>query len=143
MRHLGLGLALLALVAGFVYVYRTPLPTASVGSMSLRLELARTPAEQELGLGGRGSVPEGSGMLFIFPTPGAYGIWMKGMEVPIDILWLDAQGHVISYLPSVPPSTYPTVFYPPAPAQYVLETAAGFAHAAAISPGTSILLQNI
>ena len=80
-------------------------------------------------------------MLFVFPKSDIYAFWMKDMLVPIDIFWLDAQGHIVSIARNVATSTYPNVFYPVAPARYVLETAAGFANAHSIATGTSLLLQ--
>ncbi|MHB8914065.1 MAG: DUF192 domain-containing protein [Minisyncoccota bacterium] len=121
-------------------------PTASFGGVSLRIELATTPAEREKGLGGRTSIPEGFGMLFVFPEDGLYGFWMKDTLVPLDMFWLDDKGQVVSIAQDVATSSYPHVFYPSLPARYVLETAAGFARAHAIATGTPLssqLLKNL
>ena len=82
-------------------------------------------------------------MLFIFPKDDKYGFWMKDMLVPIDIFWLDSKGHVVSIASGVATSTYPNVFYPAAPARYVLETAAGFAKDNNIATGTSLQLKKL
>jgi uncharacterized membrane protein (UPF0127 family) len=121
---------------------KEPYETATFNGVSLKLELATTSVARERGLGGRTAVPAGYGMLFVFPEPGSYGFWMKDMEVPIDIFWLDAQGHVVSIAADVATSTYPAVFYPAAPAEYVLETEAGFAALHDIATGTPLRLQN-
>lgn len=81
-------------------------------------------------------------MLFIFPVSDRYGFWMKDTLVPLDIFWLDDKGQVVSIAKDVAPSSFPNVFYPTAPARYVLETAAGFAEAHAIATGTPLLLKN-
>lgn len=109
--------------------------------VSLRIEVANTDAQRELGLGGRASIPQYYGMLFVFPKPDTYGFWMKNMLVPVDIFWLDAQGGVISQQNNVSPASYPHVFYPEAPALYVLETRAGFAAAHDVKMGTLLELQ--
>lgn len=140
------GLAALVFASFF---YRTPTPpqaaqpTATFGGVSLTLELATTGAAHEKGLSGRSAVPEGSGMLFVFEKSDKYGIWMKDMLVPIDIFWLDEEGKVVSFISDADPTSYPNVFYPTAPARYVLETAAGFARAHDIATGSSLLLQNV
>lgn len=135
-------LALFAIAGGFLY--RTiSAPEGEFGGVSLRIEYALTPAERELGLGGRSEVPEGYGMLFVFPQAGKHGFWMKDMLVPIDIFWLDAQGHVVSIAPEVATSSYPHVFYPSVPANLVLETRAGFAAAHGIATGTLLSLKKI
>lgn len=114
---------------------------AEFGGVSLRIEYAMTPGERERGLGGRNEVSSDYGMLFIFPKDGLYGFWMKDTLVPLDIFWLDAQGHVVYVAADVATSTYPSVLYPTVPARYVLETAAGFARAHGIATGTPLLLQ--
>jgi uncharacterized membrane protein (UPF0127 family) len=101
--------------------------TGSFGGISMQLELAESVTAQEKGLGGRTNVPDGYGMLFVFPVAGDYGFWMKDMEVPIDMFWLDDNGHVITIKENVSPDSYPDVFYPTSDARYVLETKAGFA----------------
>jgi hypothetical protein len=70
-------------------------------------------------------VPPDYGMLFVFDMKDTYGFWMKDMHVPIDILWLADDGRIIKIDDSVQPSSYPSVFYAPAPVTYVLETRAG------------------
>lgn len=116
--------------------------TASFGGVSLRIEFATTSAAREKGLSGRKSIPNDYGMLFVFPKDDYYGFWMKDTLVPLDIFWLDAQGHIISFSPDVATSTYPNVFYPSALARYVLETSAGFALTHGIATGTPLLLKN-
>lgn len=141
-------LAAVVLLAIGIYFYKTfpslPVlqPTAEVNGVSLTLELATTTAAREKGLSGRENVPEGYGMLFVFNASHRYGIWMKDMLVPIDIFWLDEEGRVVSFITDADPSSYPHVFYPTAPARYVLETAAGFARAHAVATGTALLLKN-
>lgn len=88
-------------------------------------------------------VPEGYGMLFVFPQSGRHGFWMKDTLVPLDIFWLDSQGHVVSMALDVATSTFPNVFYPSQPASYVLETAAGFGRMHAIATGTPLELKNL
>jgi len=145
-RYLYTGLfVIVAVVMATALIYRTPAPssaTAEFGGVSLRIEYATTTAARERGLSGRTNVPSDYGMLFVFPKDDWYGFWMKDMLVPIDMFWLDAQGHVVSIVQDAATSTYPGVFYPSAPARYVLETAAGFARAQGIEIGAPLLLKN-
>lgn len=133
-----IGAGLLALTV----IYRTGPPIAEFGGVSLKLEYATTEAARERGLGGRASVPGDYGMLFVFPQSDRYGFWMKDTLVPLDIFWLDSKGRVVFMARDVATSSYPDVFYPSAPALYVLETAAGFARARGIATGTPLLLKN-
>lgn len=120
-----------------------------VGQTEILVEVADTPAARERGLSGRASIEgtslrQGSGaskgMLFIFDSDDSWGIWMKDMRFPIDIIWADAQGTVLTVLPEVSPDTYPQTFYPAQPARYVLEVPAGFAEAHNIAKGSLLVL---
>ena len=117
-------------------------PQAEFGGVSLTIEYATTTLARELGLGNRKNVPENYGMLFVFPKDDLYGFWMKNTLISLDIFWLDDKGQVISIAQDVLPSSYPNVFYPNAPARYVLETRAGFARAHFIATSTPLLLKN-
>jgi len=147
-RYLLVGLLIVAFGVA-AYAYRTdsqsPLMSAeeaTLDGVSLTLEYATTVLAREKGLGWRTSLPEDYGMLFVFPEDDLQGFWMKDMLVPIDIFWLDAQGHVVFMETDVQPESYPDVFYPNAPARYVLETVSGFAASHGVTIGTSLLLKD-
>lgn len=61
-----------------------------------RVELALDDATRLRGLGGRASIPEDGGMLFVFPRPARLGFVMRDCLVPIDIAFLDSAGRVVS-----------------------------------------------
>ena len=85
-----------------------------------------TEEQRMQGLSEKGFLPSGMSMLFVFDKPDTYGIWMKDMNFPLDIVWLDKDKKIIYTLSHVDPSTYPHVFYPPTEALYVLEVRSGF-----------------
>jgi uncharacterized membrane protein (UPF0127 family) len=115
-----------------------------IGNATVAVEKADTESLREQGLSGRASLPEGQGMLFVFDSDGLWGIWMKDMQFSLDILWVDANGTVITVAANVSPSTYtktpPEIFYPAAPARYVVELPAGFAAARGIKAGSVVKL---
>ncbi len=115
-------------------------PPTELTEGSMRFEIADTPQTQRKGLGGRTPIPDDYGMLFVFPEKGRYGIWMKDMVEPIDIIWLNDDGSIILINHSVSPSTYPEIFYPPVPVTYVLETRAGYALDHGWEVGTKVAL---
>ena len=139
-------IALLVLIAVAILAYAalpkeadtTAMRAITVGGVSVAVEVADTASLREQGLSGRSDLPIGEGMLFVFDTDGAWGIWMKDMQFPIDIVWADASGTVITVAANIAPETYPEVFNPSAPARYVLELPAGFAAAHGIVEGTVI-----
>ncbi len=95
---------------------------------SVHVTMAETPEKREQGLSGiTGLAPE-TGMLFVFPTSGNYGFWMKDMLFSIDILWLANDGTVIYVKEEARPESYPNVFTPEKPTRYVLELPSGYVH---------------
>lgn len=96
-----------------------------IGMATISVEIADTQAEQTQGLSGRASLGANEGVLFVFDKSDYYGFWMKDMLFPIDIIWIDEHMRVIGTTKNISPDTYPNVFYPPAPSQFVLETALG------------------
>lgn len=147
-RYFYAGLLIVSMVITALVFYRTnsllsePSIVGEFGGVSLRIDVASTSESQVKGLSGRARIPGDYGMFFVFQKDGMYGFWMKDMLTPIDIFWLDDKGQVISIAEEVATSSYPNVFYPSAPARYVLETMAGFARAHNIATGTKLMLKN-
>ena len=106
----------------------------------MQFEIVTTQAAQNRGLGGRAVVPDNYGMLFVFPYDQSPGFWMKDMLTSIDMIWLSDNGTIAAINASVAANTYPSVFYPPSPIRYVLETRAGFAAEKNWHVGTQITL---
>lgn len=123
----------IVVVAGSFYLFlQRPAPakyqdsqSIKIGDSVIKVEVADTDAERMQGLSDRKSLEKGYGMLFIFDKPYQYGFWMKDMNFPIDIIWLDEEFKVISIERNVGPETFPKVFYPPIPIKYVVETNVG------------------
>lgn len=109
------------------------------------LEVANTPESRELGLSRRTSLAVDEGMLFVFDELGHYAFWMKDMEFPIDIIWLDQDGIVVNVENNATPASYfetkpPKVFINRPSALYVLELKAGEASEDGVYLGTKIKL---
>lgn len=64
-------------------------------------------------------------MFFIFDFESEVGIWMKGMNFPIDVYWFKKDLTLDSLIKDMKPSTYPNVFYSQGDVLYVLETKIG------------------
>jgi uncharacterized membrane protein (UPF0127 family) len=54
---------------------------------------------------------------------------MKEMNFPLDMIWIDGEGNIVDITRDATPESYPTVFTPVVPAQYVLEVSGGFSTA--------------
>lgn len=107
----------------------------TLANIPLFVSIADSDAKRRQGLSGRERLGENEGMLFIFDTDSRWGIWMKGMRFPLDILWIDADRRVVYIEHSVAPETYPKTYRPETPARYVLELPAGFAEARGLGTG--------
>ncbi len=112
-----------------------------MGGKTFTVDISQTDYARQKGLSGKESLLEDRGMLFIFPKEDRYGIWMKDMKFPIDIIWIDANSKIISIEKSVLPDTYPKVFYPTVPALYVFEISAGEVEKLNVKIGDSIKIE--
>ena len=112
----------------------------SFTEISLEVRVADEAAEWQQGLSGVTALGEREGKLFIFPETGDYGMWMKDMLIPIDIMWLDENFTIVHIEHNVSPDTYPKTFRSPVPARFVLETTAEFARAFNLQVGSKATL---
>lgn len=106
------------------------LPKIKVGRKTVRVELARTSAEQERGLSNRDSLAKDTGMLFVFAEKKPVSFWMKDMRFPLDFVWM-LDNKVVDLNENVKPPADPnnpgtTVITPKSDINYVLEVNAGF-----------------
>lgn len=117
------------------------IPTMRVGSHTLRLLIAKTPAEITQGLSGHEKLPQDMGMLFYFDTPAIYPFWMPNMKFPLDIIWIkDETVQEVAQLGiPVPGQSIPT-YTPKSTADRVLEVEAGLARQYGLVPGAQVVL---
>src|SRR3989344_2558804 len=128
---------LLILLAFFTAIYsiwrfKEPVktPTAAlitINDVVVEAERADSFLKRQQGLSGRKQLKENGGMFFIFDKPAAYPFWMKDMEFPIDIIWIDENYRVVDITKNALPESFPKIFLPSKPVKYVLEVNAGFA----------------
>jgi uncharacterized membrane protein (UPF0127 family) len=103
------------------------------------LAIADTPQLREQGLSYVINMQENEGMLFVFEDASTYGFWMKGMQFPLDIMWLNPEGVVVYLEENLSPDTYPETFAPNIPSLYVLEMNVGFIEKYDVKVGDKLL----
>ncbi len=144
-------LAILVILLALAALYLRPLGNStpkkilSVGSQTFDVEIADSTSSRTQGLSGRDSLGEKEGLLFIFPSAGNYGFWMKDMNFPIDIVWLNG-GRVAGFSENLQPEPGKSVFalpiyYPPANVDMVLEINAGAVAKYGLQAGDTVILQ--
>ncbi len=113
-----------------------------VRSFIFKVEIADTIAKKQLGLGGHQALGENEGMFFPFDSASAKTFWMKGVALPIDLIWikdnrivgfdenLEPQGNVLD-------STL-TVYRSPGDVDNVLEIKAGTVKKLGLQKGDAI-----
>ena len=111
----------------------------------LELELARSNEERTRGLMLRTSLPSNAGMLFLFESDEIHSFWMKNTLIPLDIIWLGADSHVVGFEENVPPCTTALcpLFSINKPSRRALETNAGFVAKNGVQMGQRVSLKNI
>lgn len=59
-----------------------------IGDVEIVVEIADTLEKKREGLSGRESLPENQGMLFVYDVDGDYAFTMRGMNFPLDFIWI-------------------------------------------------------
>jgi uncharacterized membrane protein (UPF0127 family) len=107
-------------------------------STTYAVQVADTDPARTLGLSNRTFLVEGTGLLFVFEEDGYYPFWMKDMNFPIDIIWINEQKQIVHIAHSVDPDTYPLTVVSQESARYVLEIPAGDTYRYGFEKGTRI-----
>ena len=108
--------------------------------VTVRLEVAADPSARNRGLMGRRQIPEGTGMVFLYPADVSESFWMKNTLVPLSIAFVAADGRVVSVAAMTPCTADPCPSYPPAgPYRYAVELPAGAFEAAGVAAGDKVL----
>ena len=107
------------------------------GPHRFTIEVAKTPAQMEQGLMFRRTLADDAGMLFDFKQPTMATMWMRNTLVPLDMLFVDAQGRIVNiHERAVPESD--SVIAAAAPVRYVIELNGGTAARLGIAPGDKV-----
>ncbi len=119
--------------------------TLTIKDQKLTVDVADTAAKRSKGLGGRASLSDTEGMLFVFDKSERHRFWMKGMQIPLDFIWIE-EGKVVEVTKNIPAPVAGTadaelpIYQPAVPVRQMLEVSAGFADRYQIQPGDLVQL---
>ena len=137
-------LLLVALYASPLFAQLVEFPTAPLtivtasGTHPFTVELATSPAQMMQGLMFRQSLAPDAGMLFDYQAPSMASMWMKNTLIPLDMLFVDATGHIVNiHERAVPGSLDPIAAA--APVRAVIELNGGTAARLGIRPGDRVI----
>ena len=107
------------------------------GNYTFAVEMADTPAKRTLGLMNRTSLPEKSGMLFIFDSESEVGFWMKNTLIPLDMIFISADKKIAKIQRSAQPckGLVCESYSSERPIKYVVEINGGLADKLGIREG--------
>lgn len=130
--------------------YQMPrLPRAKVtlkgtGGKALEVdsEVAITRDARTRGLMWRYTLADGVGMLFIFPRDQPLSFWMRNTLIPLDMIFIDGKGKIVSIQENAEPRTLSS--RPSAgPATYVLEVPGGWCAKNGVKAGSTVAFEGI
>ena len=101
----------------------TTIPLTLPNGKIIQVEFVQTAAERAQGLMFQSSLPEDSGMLFLFDQSREHSFWMKNTLIALDIIWMDHLKRITHIEVQVPPcrlDSCPT-YGPRSESRYVLE----------------------
>lgn len=91
------------------------------------IALRKTEKERQEGLMNSEGMNDNQGMLFVFDKEDYYGMWMKNMLIPLDMIWINSDGVVVFLVHDQEPckDNYCPTIESDVQARYVLEINAG------------------
>ncbi len=100
--------------------------TAKINNSILKLEVARTFQKREEGLMNTPSLPEDSGMIFIFDDEQPRRFWMKDTQLSLDIIFFDKNMKIVKIFENTKPEQTEETYSSDFSAQLVVETNSGW-----------------
>jgi uncharacterized membrane protein (UPF0127 family) len=135
LQRIGLALALIVSAAA---ARAEPLVIHAGGSAyKFEVEIVTTPDGRERGLMFRKSLAANAGMLFIYPDEKPVSFWMKNTLIPLDMLFLKADGSIAHIAHNAVPMDE-TPIDSGAPVKAVLEVKGGTAEGLGIKEGDRV-----
>lgn len=108
-------------------------------TIPISVEIARTDAQRAQGLMHRKTVPQGTGMLFVFERDQILSFWMENTLVPLSIAFISYDGRIVEIRDMEPLSR--TVIQSSRSARYALEVPQDWFEKVGVSVGSRIKIE--
>jgi Uncharacterized conserved protein len=112
--------------------------TAAGGRYRFDIELAETPMQQMQGLMFREKMAPDAGMLFIYDRPQPASFWMKNTLIPLDMIFIGADGRIVNIHQNAVPQSLDAV-NSAGPVKAILEINGGMSARLGIRAGDRVL----
>jgi uncharacterized protein len=112
------------------------------GEHSYSVEVADTDRERARGLMFRRSLPDTSGMIFLYEPPQPVGMWMRNTYIPLDMIFIAADGTVRRVAANTEPFST-DIIASGGPVAAVLELNAGQAARIGVKPGDRVIFPGL
>jgi uncharacterized protein len=120
-----------------------PLPTARIhardGVVDVAVEIVSTPEAVQRGLMYRTELVDGHGMLFVFDEDKDHRFWMKNTLIPLDMIFIGADGVIVGVHADAVPLSTATVGVG-RPSRWVLEVPGGWSARRGVAAGQRVEL---
>ena len=136
------GVVLIVLASAILLVISKFQPTTPLylGDGVFDARIAYTEGDREKGFGGADKITDKQALVLAFASDDKWQIWMKNMNVPIDIIWLNNEKRVVHIVRNaLPDEGEKAIFIPKSDARYVVELAAGMADSNTIKVGRTAI----
>jgi uncharacterized membrane protein (UPF0127 family) len=110
-------------------------------TITIVVEVARTEMQRTIGLMFREYLAVHSGMLFIFEQETIQRVWMRYTLIPLDVVFISAQGKIVSMIKNLQPCKVEPceIYQSTVAATYMLEVNAGMLDRKNIEIGQKLL----
>lgn len=105
---------------------------------TVKAEIAEKPEDRNHGFMGRKTIPDGTGMLFVFEKDQILSFWMKNTPHPLTIAYIDSKGKIRNIFDMTPYSTASIVST--VSVRYALEVPQGWYKKNGITEGDTVIL---
>lgn len=133
-----LGMIGYVVVRAIMYEMR-PRTLISINKTVYRADLVEDPNKVNEGFGRQKSLGVDEALLYRYDTDSDWGIQMKNMNFPVDIVWVGSDKRVVDLKQGVKPDAVPYETHKPVvPARYIIGLASGQAKKSGIKVDTQI-----